>query len=394
MGVILTINIEKLSQDVTKVTINDKQIIIVGTAHVSEQSAATVETVIKEQSPECVALELCEPRLQAIRNPNRWEETDIFNVIRSGRSYVLFAQLVLASFQKRVAQKLGIRPGEEMLRALGVIDQYNLKTALIDREVRTTLKRAWAKTSWWASTKLMFSMCGSLFSKQEEISAEEIERLKSQDALTTIIEEFSEMLPGIKSVLIDERDLYMVKKLTDLPYSKTVAVVGAGHVPGMLKAFGTAIDLKQLEEIPPAGILSKVLSWGIPGVILAMFAYGFAVSGTGASMFGTWFIVTGGFAALGALASLAHPLTILSAFIAAPFTTLNPTIAAGWVCGLVEAFIRKPRVKDFHSIADDLTTVKGIFGNRLSRTLLVVAFANIGGTIGTFVGSYKIYNLL
>lgn len=391
----MTKQIEKISEDVTKVTLNNKQIIIVGTAHVSEKSAATVEAVIKEQSPECVALELCEPRLQAIRNPNRWEETDIFNVIKSGRSYVLFAQLVLASFQKRVAQKLGIRPGEEMLRALNVIDQYNLKTALIDREVRTTLKRAWAKTTWWSSVKLMFSMCGSLFTSQDEISAEEIEKLKGQDALTTIIDEFSEMLPGIKSVLIDERDLYMVKKLSDLNYSKIVAVVGAGHVPGMLKAFDTEIDLKALEEIPPASISSKLISWGIPAIIIGTFIYGYAISPEiGAKMFSTWFIVTGGFAALGALASLAHPLTIISAFLAAPFTTLNPTIAAGWVCGLVEAFIRKPRVKDFHTIADDLTTVKGLFGNRLSRTLLVVAFANIGGTIGTFVGSYKIFNLL
>ena len=387
-------SVERISQDITKVILGNKEIILVGTAHVSEKSAQTVESVIREHAPDCVALELCEPRLQAIRNPNRWEETDIFNVIRSGRSYVLFAQLVLASFQKRVAEKLGIRPGEEMLRALATVDELDLKTALIDREVRTTLKRAWSKTTWWSSVKLMCSMCGSLFTKQNEISAEEIEKLKAQDALTTIIEEFSEMLPGIKSVLIDERDLYMAKKLSDLPYSKTVAIVGAGHVPGMLKAFGTEIDITALEEIPPPSLTTKLISWGFPGIILAMFAYGFVVSGTGGSMFSTWFLVTGIFSALGALAALAHPLTIISAFLAGPFTTLNPTIAVGWVCGLVEAFLRKPRVKDFHTIADDLSTFKGLFANRLSRTLLVVGFANIGGTIGTFVGSYKIYHLL
>jgi len=387
--------VEKLSQDLTKISLNDKEITLIGTAHVSEQSADIVEKSIKELNPDCVAIELCEPRLQAIKNPNRWQETDIFNIIRTGKSYVLITQLVLASFQKRVAEKLGIRPGEEMLRALATIEEVGTETALVDRQVRTTLKRAWAKTSWWSSFKLLSSIIGSLFSDQEEISEKQIEELKSQDALSLIIKEFSDMLPGIKSVLIDERDKYMAKKLSDLPYKNIVAVVGAGHVPGMTKFIGEEIDLEELEEIPPPSKLAKFLTWGIPALIIGMIAYGFYLSyDMGSKMFGTWFIINGVLSAIGASLALAHPITIITAFFVAPFTSVIPVIGVGYVCGLVEAFLRKPQVKDFNSIAEDLATVKGWYKNRLSRTLLVLGFSNFLGAAGTFIGGFKVYNYL
>ncbi len=387
--------VEKISQDLTKITLDGKEITLIGTAHVSEDSANVVEQTIRELEPDCVAIELCAPRLEAIKNPNRWQETDIFNIIKTGKSYVLLTQLILASFQKRVAEKLGIRPGEEMLRALATIEEVGTQTALIDREVKTTLKRAWSRTSWSSTFKLISSMLSSLFSDEEEISEKQIEDLKSQDALSLIIKEFSEMLPGIKGALIDERDLYMAKKLSDLPHKKIVAVVGAGHVPGMTKAMGEEIDIEALEVIPPASKLTKILSWGIPALIVGMIAYGFVISyDMGAKMFGTWFLVNGILSAIGASIALAHPLTIITAFFAAPFTSVIPVIGVGYVCGLVEAFLRKPRVKDFNSIADDLATLKGWYRNRLSRTLLVLGLSNALGAIGTFVGGFKVYNYL
>jgi len=238
-------------------------------------------------------------------------------------------------------------------------------------------------------------MLSSLFNDEEEISEQQIEELKSQDALSLIIKEFSEMLPGIKGALIDERDLYMAKKLTDLPQKKIVAVVGAGHVPGMTKAIGEEIDIEALEVIPPPSVLTKLLSWGIPALIVGMIAYGFVISyDMGAKMFGTWFLVNGVLSSIGALIALAHPITIVVAFFAAPFTSVIPVIGVGTVCGLVEAFLRKPRVKDFNSIAEDLATLKGWYNNRLSRTLLVMGLANALGAIGTFVGGFKVYNYL
>ena len=388
--------IEKLSEEVHKISLNGKTILLVGTAHVSEKSADCVEETIREHKPECVAIELCEPRLQSIENPNRWEETDIFDVIRSGKAYVLIAQLLLSSFQKRIAKKLGIRPGEEMLRALELTRELNVDKALIDREVRTTLKRAWANMSFWSTLKLIAGLVGSLFSGEDNVTEKEIEELKQGDALSALMAEFSELLPGIKEVLIDERDVIMATRLAALKHENIVAVVGAGHVPGMLSAFGKEVDIEPFQEIPPPSKTFRFITWGIPTLIIGLFIYGFFSSGadTSINMLSAWFLANGICSAIGAAIALAHPLTILAAFFAAPFTSLNPTVAAGWVCGLVEALLRKPRVKDFNTIADDVSTIKGIWGNRLSKTLLVVAFANIGSMFGTFIGSWKVVSLL
>jgi pheromone shutdown-related protein TraB len=388
--------VKKISEEVHEIYLGESTIILVGTAHVSEKSADCVEQTIREYLPDCIAIELCEPRLQALENPNRWEETDIFEVIKNGKAYVLIAQLLLSSFQKRIAKKLGIRPGEEMLRALELSKELNISKALIDREVRTTLKRAWSNMSFWSTLKLVFGLLASLFSGEDNVTEKEIEELKQGDALSALMAEFSEILPGIKEVLIDERDKIMAMKLSQLPHRKVVAVVGAGHVPGMLQCFGKQIDVSTYEEIPPPNGTFRIIAWGIPAIIIGIFIYGFFSSGldTSLNMLSAWFLANGIFSALGALIALAHPLTIIAAFFAAPFTSLNPTIAAGWVCGLVEALMRKPRVKDFNTIADDVSTIKGLWGNRLSKTLLVVALANIGSMIGTFVGSWKVVSLL
>lgn len=387
--------IAELEPNVDIITFGERKIYLIGTAHVSKTSAELVRRTIEEIRPDVVCVELCEPRLESLQQPERWRETDIFQVVRRGRAYVLLSQLLLASFQKRLAEKLDVRPGEEMREAVSLSQEHNIRLEVVDREIRTTLKRAWAEAGLWSLLKLSYGLVASVFSK-DEISEEQIEELKSSDALTVMMNEFAEYLPGVKDVLIDERDKYMAAKIYASGGSNVVAVVGAGHVPGILRTLGTDVDLASLETIPPGNKALRAISWGIPLSILAAFIYGFYYSGvdTSMQMISAWVIANGSLAALGALVALAHPLTIVTAFIAAPITSLSPAVAAGWAAGLVEAMVRKPRVKDLETIADDVSTVRGFWSNRLSKVLLVMMLANLGSAAGTLIGSIKVFSLL
>lgn len=388
-------DIRELEQNVDEIIDGEKTIFLVGTAHVSRASAELVERVIRELQPDVVCVELCEPRYSSLKDKHRWQQTNIFDVIRSGRSYVLLTQLLLMAFQKRLADQFDVTPGEEMQRAITVANETGASLSVIDRDIKTTLKRAWSKAGFWSLIKLSTSMLGSLFSK-EEVSEEVIEELKQGDALFAIMSEFGQLLPGIKGVLIDERDLYMAEMLRRTAGKKIVAVVGAGHVPGMKAAYGSTIDLAALEQLPPPSLMLRLFVWALPLLVVVLTAYGFYASGseTGQQMIYTWIVATGSLSALGALLALAHPLTIISAFVAAPITTLNPALAAGWVAGLVEAMLRKPRVVDLENIGNDVTSAKGFWGNRVTKVLLVVAFCNIGAAIGTFVGLGKMAAML
>lgn len=360
---------------------------VIGTAHVSQDSADLVERVIRERSPDTVAVELCESRFESLSNPERWKETDIYTVIKSGRAYVLMAQLALSTFQKRLADEFGVRPGEEMHRAIKVSKEAGAELHLADREIRTTLKRAWATAGFWTLMKVLYQTILSAFHAQE-ISKEDIEKMKTGDELAMVLDEFSGSLPGVKVALIDERDRYLAEKIRTAPGDTVVAVVGAAHVPGIKRAFGAAVDLDVLDELPPPKKIFRIIGWGIPLLVLALITAGFITSGreTTEQMVLAWILANGVSAAIGTIVALAHPLTILAAFLAAPITSLNPTIAAGWVAGLVEAWLRKPRVADLENIGDDLTSVRGIWSNRVIKVLLVVVLANLGSSVGTFIG--------
>ena len=379
--------IAEIEPNVDLIEADGRSFYIVGTAHVSQDSADLVEKTIRERNPDTVCLELCQSRHETLSNPERWKQTDIFSVIKSGRAYVLMAQLALSTFQKQLAEEFRIRPGEEMHRAMSVCKETGTEIALVDRDVRITLKRAWAKAGFWSSIKMLFSVLLSMFNAKE-ISQEDIEKLKESDELTLMINEFSGALPGIKKALIDERDEYLASKIQAAPGQTLVAVVGAAHVPGIKRVFGSPVDIKALEELPPPKKVFKIVGWGVPIVIVGLVVAGFITSGreTSEQMVVAWVLANGIAASIGTILALAHPLTIVTAFVAAPLTSLNPTIAAGWVCGLVEAYLRKPRVMDLENIADDMTTVRGIWGNRVIKVLLVVVLANLGSSIGTFVG--------
>jgi pheromone shutdown protein TraB len=104
-----------------------KQVILVGTAHVSKESAQQVTSVIQEENPDTVCVELCQSRYQSIRQKERWQETDIVKIIKEKKSFLLLSNLLLASFQKRIAKKLKIKPGEEMLAAIKTAEAVGAK---------------------------------------------------------------------------------------------------------------------------------------------------------------------------------------------------------------------------------------------------------------------------
>jgi pheromone shutdown-related protein TraB len=389
------VEITEVEQNVDLLEADGRSFYLVGTAHVSKSSAELVEKTIRERKPDTVCLELCDSRYETLTNPEKWKQTDIYSVIKSGRAYVLMAQLALSTFQKKLAEEFGVRPGEEMHRAMEVCREEDIELSLIDREVRTTLKRAWGKAGFWSMMKLLASLFTSTFSNQE-ISKEQIENLKESDQLSMVIDEFSSILPGIKTALIDERDQYLATKMLASPGNTVVAVVGAAHVPGIKRVFGQPVDLAPLEELPPPRKIFKIIGWGIPLLLLGLVVAGFIAGGreTSEQMVIAWVLANGIAASIGTMFALAHPLTIVTAFLAAPITSLNPTIAAGWVCGLVEAWLRKPRVVDLENVADDIGSFKGIWSNRVIKVLLVVVMANVGSSIGTFIGVGWVVSLL
>jgi pheromone shutdown-related protein TraB len=220
--------------------------------------------------------------------------------------------------------------------------------------------------------------------------------MKERDALEAILSEVGQSMPAIRHALIDERDLYLAEKIRTAPGSKIVAVVGAGHVPGILAHWEEPIDLAALEVLPPKGKSAGLIKWILPLAIVALLVYGFTRGGVqaGADMITWWVLANGILAGIGATLALAHPLTVISSIVAAPLTSLNPMIAAGWVSGLVEAFSRKPRVRDFERLAEDIASVKGFWRNKVTRILLVVVFTNLGSAVGTFVAIPMMLKLL
>jgi len=369
-----------------------KEILLVGTAHVSKDSAQEVKELIEQEKPDSVCVELCPARYNSINNPNTWKNMDIITIIKRKKALLLLVNLILSSFQKRLAQQLGINPGQEMIQAISSAKETNAHLVLADRDIQVTFTRIWKKLSLWGKMRILFMLIFSMFGK-EKISEEEIERLKSEDVLTVALSELARSFPRLKSTLIDERDQYLAEKIKLAPGNKIIAIVGAGHVPGIKKEIDKEHDLIALTKIPPTSNYLKVLVWGIPLAIIAIIASTFTYSPpAGFDQITQWFLWNGSLSALGALIAMAHPLSILTAFAAAPFSSLNPLLAAGWFAGIVEALIRRPRVEDFEQLGN-ITTLKDFFHNRVTKILLIVAFANLGSMAGTFIGGAKVIQL-
>jgi pheromone shutdown-related protein TraB len=381
--------------NLTHLKFKEKEIILVGTAHVSKESARLVQSVIEEQKPDTVCVELCQSRFQAIQQKDRWQDTDIVKVIKEKKSFLLLSNLLLASFQKRIAKQFDVKPGEEMIAAINSAESTGAQIHLADREIRTTLSRTWRVMGFWSKIKLIFQLTLSL-GQLDEIKEEDIEKMKQQDVLETLLAEVGKSLPALKSILIDERDQYLAEKIRTAPGNKIVAVVGAGHIPGIQQYWNSDIDTRALEQLPPKGKSVGILKWSIPVAIIALFIAGFFYGGkkAGTDMIAWWILANGILAGVGAIIALAHPATIISSIVAAPLTSLNPMIAAGWVSGLVEAFSRKPKVKDLERLPEDILSVRGFWKNNVTRILLVVVFTNLGSSLGTFIAFPVIVKVL
>lgn len=384
-----------LPENVHLVPLGERKIYVVGTAHLSESSTQLAVDTVRRLKPDTVAIELCDSRYQSLRDPNRWRNTDIVSVIRGGKAYVLLAQLILAAFQKKLGTQLNLRPGAEMLKSMEAAQEVNAGTALIDRDIRTTLKRTWGGLGLGSMARVLTAMAGGLFGG-EKIEQADIERLKSADALEALMRDFSKSLPEVRRTLIDERDQYMAAKIKAAPGGTVVAVVGAAHVPGILNWLPRDPQAAPLETIPPASKLKRAVAWGIPLLVVALIALGVWRSGvaTGMQMMWAWIGLHSLFAAIGAAVALAHPLTIIAAAITAPFSSLNPIVRVGLVAGIAEALLRKPRVSDLETIADDIVTVRGIYRNRVSKILLVMVLASVGSALATLISLHVIGTLL
>ncbi len=383
--------------DVAVVATDDREFVLVGTAHISRESADLVRQVIEAERPDCVCVELDRQRYEALSQKHRFESLDLKEVIRQRQLSTLLINLILAAYQKQLGATLGVMPGTELLEATRVAGELGVPVALCDREVRVTLRRAWGALSLWRKLGLFTSLLGALF-ERPELSEEDLRALRQQDVVSKLMQELGEQFPALKSVLIDERDGYLARKIESAAGRRIVAVVGAGHVDGIRRALVERrdIDVTALDEVPPTSPVWKWIGWGVPGLILGAIALigwqkGPAAAGDNALF---WVLVHGVPSLLGAAIALAHPVTAMVAFVVAPFTSLTPVIGAGYVAAFAQVFFRPPRVHEFQSVSEDLRVPRRWWGNRLLRIFLVFLLVSLGSAFGTIVGGAKIFSSL
>lgn len=368
-----------------------REFILLGTAHISQESIVQVVESIKREKPDCVAIELDSERMAALKNPESWRNLDIIKVLKNGQGFLMLANIILSSFQRRLGADVGVKPGEEMKAAAAAAEEMNIPAVMADRPIKITLRRAWARNSLWGKCKLLASLLVSAFDK-EEISAEQIEELKTSSEMDSMMAELSEYLPKVKEVLIDERDRFLASRIWTASGNKVLAVLGAGHLNGVasvlssLASGAVSADTSDIDSVPPKKNFSKILSWLIPAVIVLLIAAGFYIGGKekGTQMIGGWFLWNSLLAALGTVLGGGHPLAVAAAALSAPFTSLCPVVGVGMVSGFVQAVLRKPQVRDMESVHDDILSLKGIYRNRILRIFAVFLFSSIGSSIATF----------
>jgi pheromone shutdown-related protein TraB len=380
-----------VTDNVTRLNCDGKEILLIATAHVSKQSVELVKQVIAAERPDSVCVELDEDRYKNIQDPDAWKRTDIGKVIKSKKVSFLLANLILSSYQKRIAKKLGAQVGQEMIQGIKSAGETGAALVLADRKIQTTFLRAWRKLGAFEKSRLIFSLIFSFGDEDEELSEEDLQEMLRDDMLEAAMGDIRERFPKIGEVLIHERDQYLASKIKDAPGKKVVAILGGAHVPGVSKELFREQDVSEINRVPPPSPFAKAIGWAVPVVIVGLFVYAFTQSASvGLHQLQTWLIWTSLLAAAFTAAALGHPLTILTSFVAAPFTVLHPFLACGWFSGLVESYVRKPTVEDVENVPDVILSLKGFFKNRFLRIILIVIMANIGASIGTVVAGLDI----
>jgi pheromone shutdown-related protein TraB len=375
----------KLPERVTVLEVEGKTVYIVGTAHVSRQSVDDVIDTVAAVAPDSICIELCDARHRSLIERDSWKKMDLFKVLKQGKALFLLVQLIMSSFYRKLGKKLGVEPGAEMLEGAKQAEATGAKLVLADRDIEVTLKRVWGYLNWWNKFKMLGELLAGLIFG-EKIDEDLIEQMKEQDQLENIMDVFAKSFPEVKKRLIDERDVYLAEKIRTAPGKKIVAVVGAAHVPGIKEYIYQENSLEEIMIIPPKSIIPKILKWAIPTLIISLFAWGFYKGGPEhfKDDIMVWILVNGILSAIGAAVAFGHPITVIASFVGAPLTSLNPMIAAGFVAGIVQTWIKKPTVADFEGIPEAITTVKGFWTNTVTRILLVFMLANLGSAIGTW----------
>lgn len=368
-----------------------------GTAHVSQESADLVREVIEQEAPDCVCVELDTQRFTALSQQRRWEDLDLKQVLRNRQLSPLIAGLILGSYQKKLGGQLGVMPGTELLQATTVAQQHGIPIALCDRDIRVTLGRAWRLTPLFKKLLLVSSLLSSVLDSQT-VSEESLRALRQHDVLSVMLDEFEEVLPSLRRVLIDERDIYLAHHIRQAKGHRIVAVVGAAHLQGIRRLLqqDQPLDITPLHHVPPVWPVWKYAQWAIPVLIVASLGYigwhkGAAVAGHSVLY---WILANGIPTALGALCALSHPLTVVAGFVAAPFTSLSPLIGAGYVTAMVQAYMRPPLVRELQNVADDVRSPRQWWRNRLLRIILAFVLPSLGSAIGTWIGGYEILSHL
>lgn len=393
-------------QPIERVQRDGVEYVVLGTAHVSRSSMEAVEALLAHEQFDAVAVELCESRAQSMRDPEAFKQLDLFNVIRQGKAGMVAASLVLSTFQKRLADQSGILPGAEMKAAMDGAEQRSLPLWLIDREVGTTLKRAWRSVGFWQRFGLLGGLLASVF-EREDIGHAEVEKLKQGDLLESAFSEFASESRPLYDSLIGERDRFMAARLRE-EASRSVSseprrvlvVIGAGHLKGLCTLLreeqaDPSRTVADLASTPPKARWPKWVAGALVLLVFAAIAWAFhrnTALGTQALL--AWVLYTGGFSAIGALIAGAHPLSILAAFVAAPIKPFRPGIPSGGISAMVEAWIRRPRVIDFDTLRDDIVHWSGWWKNRVARTLLNFFLVSAGTIIGEYTAGIHIFKSL
>jgi len=381
---------------VTRLALGDKDITIVATAHVSQKSVKEVRQVIAELRPDTVCVELDRGRLDSLVDPKRFRKLNLVDVIKQKRVLYTLANLALSAYQKKIGDKVGVRPGAELLAAVEASKDVGAELVLADRDIQTTLKRTWASVSFWNKLRLGSSLIAAPFA-MEEISEAQIEGLKDRDTIADMLTELAKLVPGLKEPLIDERDQYLASSIERAPGKRLVAVVGAGHVQGILNSLGKPVDRPNLEKLPTRSVASRMVGWLVPVIVLGTFYF---VSSRSHStepllrMLIAWALPTSLGCALFTAAAAAHPLTILGSLFTAPITTLTPVVGSGTVSALVEVYVRRPTVSDCEAIPESITSLRGWYRNAATRVLLVFLLSSIGAAIGTLIGVIWVVSLV
>lgn len=379
------------------IEVRGRKIVLVGTAHVSKQSAQEVIDTIEQHQPRCICVELDAQRLQALIGNKRWQNLNIRQIIKRKEGTLLLVSILLSNFQRRIGKTLNVEPGQEMKVATQMAKKNGLPLVLCDRNIRTTLLRAWREGGVWSKLKLFTLLLSSLFERRS-ISEQEVESLKQEDALTSMMSEMARYLPVFKRVFLEERDQYLAVKIYRAvrKHTSAVAVIGAGHLPGVAHHLqellasdedNETIDVKKLDEIPSRSKIGRIIKIVIPIALGALIVSGFFFGNPqrGVQNIIYWVLANGIASAIGSTIALAHPFTIIASFLFAPITSLNPTIGVGFVTALVELALRKPRALDLQNIGRDSQTIKGFYKNRVTKVLLVFVLSSIGSAVGTFI---------